>query len=86
MFDSERFIEKGNVPDNTNAISDDTGFVSVTEMPIDILVLDVRVGFSLLTAKADLFLAGITQLLALIFAYAINQLKFFKSVRKLLSA
>ena len=45
-----------------------------------------RRSFSTTTAKADFFLAGITQLIGVIFASAINQLKFFKSVRRLLSA
>ena len=45
-----------------------------------------RRSFSTATAKADIFLAGITQLLGVIFAFAINQLKLFKSVRKLCSA
>jgi len=45
-----------------------------------------RRSFSTTTAKADIFLAGITQLLGVLFAYSIKQLKFFKSVRKLFSA
>jgi hypothetical protein len=44
-----------------------------------------RRSFSTASAKADLFLAGITQLLGVIFAHVINQPKLFKSVRKLLS-
>ena len=63
---------------------------TLIERTINILKDDFGVAhrraYSLLTAKADLFLAGITQLLGLIFAHAINQPKFFKSVRKLLSA
>jgi len=42
--------------------------------------------FSQVTAKADLFLAGITQLLGLILADSISQPKFFKSVRKLVAS
>ena len=45
-----------------------------------------RRSFSTATAKADLFLAGITQLLGVIFAIATKQSDFFKSVRKLISA
>jgi len=42
-----------------------------------------RRSFSTVSAKADLFLAGITQLVGVIFAHSINQPKLFKSVRKL---
>ena len=45
-----------------------------------------RKSHSLFTAKADIFLAGITQLLGVILAHAIKQHKLFKSVRKLISA
>ena len=45
-----------------------------------------RRAYSQITAKADLFLAGITQLLGVLLAYAIKQPKLFKSVRKLISA
>ena len=45
-----------------------------------------RKSFSTATAKADLFLAGISQLLGVLFAYATNQPRLFKSVRKLFSA
>jgi len=45
-----------------------------------------RRSFSAASAKADLFNAGITQLLGLIFAVSINNSKFFKSVRRLFSA
>ena len=46
VLGSELLIEKSNVPDDTDTVSDDTGFVSVTKMPVDILVLHVRVSFS----------------------------------------
>ena len=45
-----------------------------------------RKSFSVFSAKANLFLARITQLITLIFAVAINEPKLFKSVRKLLPA
>jgi len=45
-----------------------------------------RRSFSTVTAKADLFLAGITQLIGVIFSNAIELPKLFKSVRKLVSA
>ena len=45
-----------------------------------------RRSFSQLTAKTDLYLAAITQLFCVILANAIAQPKFFKSLRKLLSA
>lgn len=45
-----------------------------------------RRAFSVYTAKADLFNAGITQLLGVLLAKSINQLNLFKSVRKLISA
>ena len=45
-----------------------------------------RRAYSHIAAKADLFLAGITQLLGVLLAMAFNQNKLFKSVRKLLAA
>jgi len=45
-----------------------------------------RKSFSLRTAKADLFIAGIAHLIGVILAVASNQNKLFKSVRKLISA
>jgi hypothetical protein len=45
-----------------------------------------RKSLSVRTAKADLFIAGISQLLGLIIAVATGKRKFFKSVRKLFSA
>ena len=45
-----------------------------------------RRSFSSFSAKANLFLAGITQLIAVILAVAINESKLFKSVRKLIVA
>ena len=44
-----------------------------------------RRAFSHITAKADLFLAGITQLLGVILAFSIKRKDLFKSVRKLIS-
>lgn len=45
-----------------------------------------RKSFSSFSAKANLFLAGITQLIGVVFAVAINQPELFKSVRKLFAA
>ena len=45
-----------------------------------------RRSFSAATAKADLFNAGITQLICVLLAYSIIQLKLFKSIRKLIAA
>ena len=63
---------------------------TLVERTINILKDDFGVAhrraFSLLTAKADLFLAGITQLLGVILAFAIKHPEFFKSVRKLIAA
>jgi hypothetical protein len=63
---------------------------TLVERTINIIKDDFGVAhrrtFAQLTAKADIFLAGITQLLGVILAHAINQTKLFKSVRKLISA
>ena len=45
-----------------------------------------RKTLSVRTAKADLFIAGISQLIGVILAYSINRKELFKSVRKLISA
>jgi len=45
-----------------------------------------RKSFSLRSAKADLYIAGIAHLIGVILAVATNQSKLFKSVRKLISA
>lgn len=45
-----------------------------------------RKSFSQRTAKADLFLAGITQLVGVLLAYAINKPFLCKSIRKLIAA
>jgi len=45
-----------------------------------------RRSFSSFSAKTNLFLAGITQLIGLVFAAAINELNLFKSVRRLFAA
>jgi len=45
-----------------------------------------RKSYSPRTAKADLFLAGITQLIGVILAFSINQIRLFKSIRKLISS
>ena len=44
-----------------------------------------RKSFSMRTAKADLLLAGITQLVGVVLAYAINKQHLHKSVRKLVA-
>ena len=44
-----------------------------------------RKSLSQRSAKADLYLAGITQLIGVIFARAINKTKFYKSIRKLIA-
>jgi len=45
----------------------------------------VRKSFSLRTAKADLLLAGIVQLIGVVIAHAINKPKLCKSIRKLIA-
>ena len=50
------------------------------------LVGAFRKSFSVRTAKADLFIAGIAHLIGVILAVATNQPHLFKSVRKLISA
>jgi len=45
-----------------------------------------RRSFSQRTAKADLFLAGITQLIGVVLAHAINKPHLYKSIRKLVCA
>jgi hypothetical protein len=45
-----------------------------------------RKTLSVRTAKADLFIAGISHLIGVILAFAINRKELFKSVRKLISA
>jgi hypothetical protein len=52
----------------------------------DTLGAAYRKSFSLRTAKADLFLAGITQLVGVALAHAINKPHLFKSIRKLAAA
>jgi hypothetical protein len=63
---------------------------TLAERSINILKFDFgvakRKSFSSFSAKANLFLAGITQLLTVIFAVAVNELELFKSVRKLVAA
>ena len=63
---------------------------TLAERSINILKDDFgvarRKSFSTFSAKANLFLAGITQLLGVILAVAINEDKLFKSVRKLFAA
>jgi hypothetical protein len=63
---------------------------TLAERSINILKDDFgvarRKSFSSFSAKANLFLAGITQLICLILAVASNQAKLFKSVRKLFAA
>jgi hypothetical protein len=44
-----------------------------------------RKSFSPRTAKADLLLAGIVQLLGVVIAHAINKPELFKSIRKLIA-
>jgi len=52
----------------------------------DTLGVAFRKSFSGRTAKADLFLAGITQLVGVVLAHAINKPHLFKSIRKLAAA
>ena len=44
-----------------------------------------RRSFSIQTAKADLLFAGITQLVGVILAHAINKPELYKSIRKLIA-
>jgi hypothetical protein len=61
---------------------------TLAERSVNILKFDFgaarRQSFSAFSAKANLFLAGITQLITVIFA--VNELELFKSVRKLIAA
>jgi len=41
-------IEKGYVLNNSHFIGDDDKFLCITEMPIDLLLLDGRIGFSMI--------------------------------------
>ena len=63
---------------------------TLVERSINILKDDFGVdkhrSFSTFSAKAKLFLAGITQLLNLILAVAVNKTDLFKSIRKLIAA
>jgi len=63
---------------------------TLAERSINIFKSDFGVAhhksFSSFSAKANLFLAGISQLIALLLAVAVNQPKLFKSVRKLFAA
>jgi hypothetical protein len=63
---------------------------SLAERSINILKFDFGVAkhksFSVFSAKANLFLAAITQLITVILAVAVNEHKFFKSLRKLFAA
>jgi hypothetical protein len=52
----------------------------------DPLGASVRKSFSGRTAKADLLLAGITQLVGVVLAHAINKPHLYKSIRKLVAA
>jgi len=52
----------------------------------DPLGASVRKSFSSRTAKADLLLAGITQLVGVVLAHAINKPHLYKSIRKLVAA
>jgi hypothetical protein len=63
---------------------------TLAERSINILKHDFgvanRKSFSSFSAKANLFLAGISQLIGLILAVSLNESKLFKSVRKLFAA
>ena len=48
--------------------------------------VSLRNSFSIRTAKADIFIAGMTQLIGVMLASAINETILFKSVRKLITA
>jgi len=52
----------------------------------DPLGASVRKSFSTRTAKADLLLAGITQLVGVVLAHAINKPHLYKSIRRLVAA
>ena len=49
------------------------------------LGVDMRKSFSVRTAKADIFIAGMAQLIGVMLASAVNNTKFFKSIRKLIA-
>ncbi len=51
----------------------------------DTFVLDARKSLNSKTAKADLFLAGITQLLGVVLADALHKKELYKSIRKLIA-
>ena len=63
---------------------------TLAERSINIIKYDFGVAkrrsFSSFSDKANLFFAGITQLITLIFAVAVNERKLFKSVRRLIAA
>jgi len=52
----------------------------------DTLGAGCRKSFSQRTAKTDIFLAGITHLIGVILAKAVNNLKLFKSIRKIVAS
>jgi len=52
----------------------------------DAFVLDTRKSHRTISAKADLYLAGITQLIGVLLADALHQPKYIRRVRKLLAA
>jgi len=41
----EIFIKKRDVPYDAKSVSDNTEFMSIAEMPVDILLIDKRVSF-----------------------------------------
>ena len=51
----------------------------------DTFVLDSRRSYNTVTAKADVFIAGIVQLVAVLLANAMHKQKLFKSIRKLIA-
>ncbi len=51
----------------------------------DTFALDSRKSYNTKTAKADLFLAGITQLLGIVLADAMHKKELYKSIRKLIA-
>ena len=51
----------------------------------DTFALDSRRSYNTVTAKADVFIAGIVQLVTVILADAVHKRELFKSIRKLIA-
>jgi hypothetical protein len=43
VFVFETFVKESDMPDNTETIEQQTGFLSIAEMSVDVLLLDKRI-------------------------------------------